>query len=50
MKSGRFHELMPFAGQSSGAISSILPAADVMRSIALEAEELLRGAAYRFVA
>lgn len=49
MQSGRFHELMPFAGQSSGAISSILPAADVVRSIALEAEELLRGAASRFV-
>ena len=48
-QSGRFHELMPFAGQSSGAISSIIPAADVVHGIASEAEELLRGAAARFV-
>ncbi len=48
-QAGRFHELMAFAGQSSGAISSIVPAADVVRAIASEAEELLRGAASRFV-
>lgn len=48
-QSGRFHELMAFAGQSSGAITSIVPAADVVRGIASEAEDLLREAASRFV-
>lgn len=48
-QAGRFHELMPFAGQSAGAISSVVPAADVVRGIASEAEELLRSAAARFV-
>jgi NAD(P)H-dependent flavin oxidoreductase YrpB (nitropropane dioxygenase family) len=44
-QSGRFHELMPFAGQSAGAIASIRPAADIVREIVAQAEDLLRAAA-----
>ncbi len=44
-QSGRFHELMPFAGQSSGAIPSIRPAADIVHEIVAQAEDLLRASA-----
>ena len=46
---GRVHELMPFAGQTAGAIREVRPAADIIREIVAEAEELLRGSG-RFVA
>ena len=44
MQSGRFHELMPFAGQTAGAIHDIPPAAEVLREMVTEAEQLLKGA------
>ncbi len=42
LRAGRFHELMPFAGQTAGAIREIRPAADVVREICDEAEAVLR--------
>jgi len=42
---GRMHEYMPFAGQSAGAIREVKPAAEIVREIAAEAEELLLRAA-----
>ena len=44
-QSGRFHELMPFAGQSAGAIPSIRPAADIVHEVVAQAEALLRASA-----
>ena len=44
MQSGRVHELMPFAGQTAGAIHDIPPAAEVLLKMAAEAEHLLKGA------
>ena len=41
---GKFHDLMIFGGQSAGAITDLPSAADVVTSIAAEAEEMLRGA------
>jgi nitronate monooxygenase/enoyl-[acyl-carrier protein] reductase II len=42
---GRMHELMPFAGQTAGAIHDIPPAAEVVNRIVAEAERLLSSAA-----
>ncbi len=36
--------LVPVAGESAGLINDILPAADIVRAIALEAEQVLKGA------
>ncbi|MBI5283824.1 MAG: nitronate monooxygenase [Chloroflexi bacterium] len=44
-QNGRFHEFMPFAGQSAGAIPSIRSAADIVRDIVAQAEDLLRTSA-----
>ncbi len=41
----RFHEYVPFAGQTAGAIRDIRPAADVVRDLIAEAESALRSAA-----
>lgn len=49
IQQGRVHELMPFAGQTAGAIRDVRPAADIIREIVVEAEELLKGSG-RFVA
>jgi nitronate monooxygenase/enoyl-[acyl-carrier protein] reductase II len=45
MQSGRFHELMPFAGQTAGAIDDTPPAAEILGRIVAEAERMLEGAA-----
>ena len=42
---GRIHEYMPHAGQSAGAIHDVKPAAEIVRAIVAEAEELLLAAA-----
>jgi enoyl-[acyl-carrier protein] reductase II len=39
---GKLGELLPFAGQTVGLISKILPAAEITRQIAAEAEVVLR--------
>ena len=39
---GKLGELFPFAGQTVGLIDEILPAAEITRKIAAEAEEVLR--------
>lgn len=41
---GRTHEVVPFAGQSAGAITEILPAAEIVRRFVTEAESSLRSA------
>ncbi len=41
---GRGHELTPFTGQTVGLIHDILPAAEIVRRIVVEAEEALRDA------
>ncbi len=45
MQSGRFHELMPFAGQTAGAIHDIPTAAELLSRIVEQAERVLEGAA-----
>ncbi len=45
MQSGRFHELMPFAGQTAGAINDIPTAAEILGRIVDEAERVLKDAA-----
>jgi nitronate monooxygenase/enoyl-[acyl-carrier protein] reductase II len=44
LQGGRFHELVPFAGQTVGAIRDILPAGEIVRQIMTEAEEALKQA------
>jgi nitronate monooxygenase len=39
---GKLGELLPFAGQTVGLIRGILPAAEITRQIAAEAEVVLR--------
>ncbi len=39
---GRFGEILPFTGQSAGLIHEILPAAEIVRKVAAEAERALR--------
>ena len=41
---GRLHELMPFAGQTAGAIREVLPAATIVEQLVEEAERALRSA------
>lgn len=41
IRDGRGHELVPFTGQSTGLIGEILPAAEIVRRMVAEAEELL---------
>ncbi len=38
------HELVAAAGQSSGLVREVLPAAEIVRTIVDEAERALRGA------
>ena len=45
IQGGRFYELVPFAGQSAGAIHEILPAAEIVRRLVAEAEQALGQAA-----
>jgi nitronate monooxygenase/enoyl-[acyl-carrier protein] reductase II len=42
--SGRFHELMPFAGQTTGAIREVRSAAELVKEIVRDAEALLSNA------
>ncbi len=44
-QAGRLHELMPFAGQTAGAIRDIPTAAEIIERIVAEAEPLLAAAA-----
>jgi enoyl-[acyl-carrier protein] reductase II len=47
---GNGHEYIPFAGQSSGLIGDILPAAEIMRRSLAQAEDALaRTLSYRAV-
>src|SRR2546426_341847 len=41
---GRFHEYMPFAGQSAGLIHDVLPVREIIHRLISEAEETLRRA------
>jgi nitronate monooxygenase/enoyl-[acyl-carrier protein] reductase II len=43
-QNGRLHELTPFAGQTAGAISEVLPAATIVEQFVEEAERALRSA------
>lgn len=45
LQQGRVHELVPFAGQSAGAVREVLPAAEIVRRMASEAQEVLQRAA-----
>jgi enoyl-[acyl-carrier protein] reductase II len=45
MQSGRLHELVPFAGQTAGAINDIPPVAEILARLVDEAERVLEGAA-----
>ena len=49
IQANRLHELAPFAGQTSGAIRDVRPAAEIVRDIVSEAEALLKDAG-RFLA
>jgi len=42
LQQGRFHEMVPFAGQTAGLISEILPAGEIVCRIVAEAEEALK--------
>ncbi len=44
VKAGGGHDLLPFAGQSAGLISDVLPAAEVVHRLVSEAEAALRSA------
>ena len=44
LSEGRFHEYMPFAGQSAGLIREVLPVREIIRRLISEAEETLRRA------
>ncbi len=45
---GRAHELVPFTGQTVGLIHEIRPAAEIVRRIVEEADDVLRGAGRLF--
>jgi nitronate monooxygenase/enoyl-[acyl-carrier protein] reductase II len=47
---GRMHEVVPFAGQSAGAIEEILPAAEIVRRFLADAEDALTHALTQFSA
>jgi NAD(P)H-dependent flavin oxidoreductase YrpB (nitropropane dioxygenase family) len=42
MRDGTVHELMVITGEVAGAIDDVLPAAEIVRRMATEAEEVLR--------
>ena len=42
----RFHEFVPFAGQSAGMINDVLPAAEIVEKMAAEAEAALEQASH----
>jgi enoyl-[acyl-carrier protein] reductase II len=42
---GRPHELTPFTGQSAGLVHGVLPAAEIVRTMALDAEQAVERAA-----
>jgi enoyl-[acyl-carrier protein] reductase II len=44
MREGRAHQLVPLTGQTAGLIDDVLPAAEIVRRMVLEAEEALRAA------
>jgi len=44
-QAGRLHELMPFAGQTAGAINDIPTVAEILGRMVAEAERVLEGAA-----
>lgn len=48
MAEGRMHEVVPFTGQSAGAIHEILPAAEIVRRFVAEAESALASALAQF--
>jgi enoyl-[acyl-carrier protein] reductase II len=48
IKQGRVHELVPFTGETAGLIHDILPAADIVRRILAEAQEVLEQSTTRF--
>jgi enoyl-[acyl-carrier protein] reductase II len=45
MKQGRDHEFVPFTGQSAELVHEILPAAEIINRMVVEARESLEGAA-----
>lgn len=48
MADGRIHELVPFTGQSAGAIGDILPAGEIVRRLVADAQRALSGALAQF--
>jgi enoyl-[acyl-carrier protein] reductase II len=48
MAEGRMHEVVPFTGQSAGAIEEILPAGEIVRRFVADAESALKGALSQF--
>jgi nitronate monooxygenase/enoyl-[acyl-carrier protein] reductase II len=48
IQQGRAHELVPFTGETAGLIHEILPAADIVRRIVAQAQEVLKAATTRF--
>ncbi len=42
IRDGRSHEFVPFTGQTAGAIHEILPAAEIVRRLMVEAEQALQ--------
>lgn len=48
MAEGRMHEVVPFTGQSAGAIDEILPVAEIIRRFLSEAENALQSALAQF--
>jgi nitronate monooxygenase/enoyl-[acyl-carrier protein] reductase II len=44
MREGRAHQLVPLTGQTAGLIGEVLPAAEIVRRMVLEAEDALRAA------
>ena len=40
-KEGRFHQMVPFSGQTVGLIHEIEPAGEIVETIVREAEEIL---------
>jgi nitronate monooxygenase/enoyl-[acyl-carrier protein] reductase II len=44
IQAGNVHEVMPTAGQTAGGIREVLPAAEIVRRMVVEAEKALAGA------
>jgi enoyl-[acyl-carrier protein] reductase II len=49
LQQGRFHETVPFAGQTTGLIRDIIPAGEIVRRIVAEAEEALKRASHLLI-